>query len=252
MSFLRLRSCARAFALVSSVFFVAACGEGSETPAPANPQAEAPPGGEQEAVEPPAPNALATRLDAFFAELTKKDGVSGNVLVVDGGKTVLSKGYGFAARATETPPTPTTIFRIASMSKQFTASAMLALVAEGKVSLTDPIAKYFPEYPKENLEKDGTAVTIHHLLSHTSGVPNMRETDYFKSNVFKRPIEKQTLLGAGAKLPLVRKPGEKYEYSNSGFFLAALIIERVTNKSYEAFLKERFFDPFGMKDTGTF
>jgi CubicO group peptidase (beta-lactamase class C family) len=218
---------------------------------PSTPATESRPGSEA-AEEPPAPNALATRLDKFFDEASKKDAFSGSVIVVDGGKTVLSKGYGFASRKTKEPNAPSTIFRIASMSKQFTAAAMLALVADGKVKLDDPVSKHLPEYPKENLEKDGVVVTIHHLLSHTSGLPDAQKTDYFKASVWKKPIDKKLWMESASSLPLLEKPGTRWVYSNYGYFLAAVILERVAGTSYEAFLRERILEPNGMNDTGTF
>jgi CubicO group peptidase (beta-lactamase class C family) len=198
------------------------------------------------------PNALATSIDALFAAAEAKDTFAGTVVVVDGGKTVMVKGYGAADRKTGRKNAEDTIFRIGSITKQFTASAVLALYDDGKLSVNDPVSKYIPEYPKENLTKDGVEVTLHHLLSQSSGMPDGRSTSYFKDNAWLRPIDKQKELEAAMVLPLARKPGEAFEYNNYNYFVLGLVVERVSGKAWDAFLRERFFDPLGMKDTGAF
>ena len=101
------------------------------------------------------PNAFAEAIDALFTAAEAKDAFSGSVIVIDGGKQVLEKGYGFADRAAKRKNAPDTLFRIGSVSKQFAASAILALVQDGKLALTDPVSKFFPDYPKENLTLEG-------------------------------------------------------------------------------------------------
>lgn len=199
----------------------------------------------------PLDNPLAIALDDLFSSAAARDQFAGAVVVVDGGKTVLTRAYGMADRTAKLPNTSDGIFRIASVSKQFTASAILALEEDGKLATSDPVSKFFPEYPKENLEKDGVEVTLHHLLSQTSGLPDARSTPYFKANVWKRPIDPQKLLEAGMVLPMQRKPGLRFEYLNTNYFLLGLVIERVSGRSYEAFLRERLWSKAGMEDTGT-
>ncbi len=144
-----------------------------------------------------------------------------------------------------------TIFRIGSVSKQFAATAVLALVADGKLRITDPLSKFFPDYPKRNLTRDGVEVTLHHLLSHTSGLPDPRATDTFSKLAWRRTIDPYEQMAWVSTVPLVRKPGTAFQYLNYNFLLAALIVEKTTGQRYEDFLKQRFFVPLGMTDTGT-
>lgn len=199
----------------------------------------------------PAPNPLAEGVDALFAAAEASDTFSGTVVVVDDGKTVLEKSYGTMDRSTERKGAPDSILRVGSISKQFTASAVLALAAEGKLALTDPVSKYFPGYPPANLELDGVAVTLHHLLSHTSGLPDPRATEGFKKIVWRREIAPTEQIDLIKGSPLVAKPGSTYAYVNFNFLLAAMVVEKVSGTTYETFLKTRFFQPLGMKDTGT-
>lgn len=196
-------------------------------------------------------NVLAAAVDALFADAAAKDVFSGSVVVVDGGKTVLEKGFGAADRKTMRKSAPDTIFRIGSVSKQFAASAVLALVADRKIALTDPVSKYFPEYPKQNLMTGGTEVTVHHLISHTSGLPDPAGTTAFQNALWRRTIAPTEQIDFVKALPLVATPGSTFAYLNFNFMLAALIVEKVSGQSYDTFLHQRFFEPLGMKDTGT-
>jgi CubicO group peptidase (beta-lactamase class C family) len=196
-------------------------------------------------------NTLARDIDAMLSEGERNDVFSGSVIVIDGGKTVLEKGYGSADRKSGRKNTPDTLFRIGSISKQFTASAVLALVQDGKLSLQDPVAKFLPEFEKGSLEKDGESVTVHHLLSHTSGLADPRRTDAFKEAVWKEVIEPTKQIAFIKGKPLTSKPGAEFGYLNFNFLLAALIVERVSGKPYEAYLKSRLFEPLAMKDSGT-
>jgi D-alanyl-D-alanine carboxypeptidase len=242
----------RRFLLLLAVLPLAACSSSaspSPGPAPA-PTSTAPP---VPTDTPPAaePNALADAIDALFTDAETKDAFSGSVIVTDGGKQVLEKSYGFADRTSKRKNTPDTLFRIASVSKQFAASAILALVQDGALALTDPVSKFFPDYPKESLVKDGVEVTLHHLISHTSGLPNPRATEAFKKIVWRRAILPTEQIDFVKAEPLVSAPGSAYEYVNYNFLLAALVVEKTSGQTYEAFLKKRFFAPLAMKDTGT-
>lgn len=230
---------------------IGACSSTTETPAttPAPAPTTEPTAPPTE--EPPPKNALAEALDDIVGRAAKKDAFAGTLIVVDGGKEVLAKAYGNANRDAAKANALDTIFRVGSISKQFTASAVLALVADGQAALTDPVSKYFPDYPKENLAKDGVEVTLHHLISHTSGLPDPRGTSAFKSVAWKRPIAPSEQVGWVQALPMKNTPGTAYEYLNYNFLLAAMVVEKVSGQSYEAFLKARFFEPLGMKDTGT-
>jgi CubicO group peptidase (beta-lactamase class C family) len=205
---------------------------GAPTPAPSStapPAVTAPPA--------PAANALADAVDALFTDSSSRDTFSGSVIVVDGGQQVLAKGYGFADRTSKRKNTPDTIFRVGSVSKQF--------------ALTDPVSKFFPDYPAENLVLDGTVVTLQHLLSHTSGLPDPAGTAGFKAAIWRRPIAPSEQVGFAQTLPLVAKPGSTFAYLNFNFLLAALIVEKTSGLPYGTFIQQRFFGPLAMADSGT-
>ena len=208
----------------------ASCSVSSGAPAPADgalPASPEPAPGE-DAEEAIPPNALAVDVDGLFASATEKDAFSGTVVVVDGGEIVLEKAYGLADRETERPNAVDTIFRVGSVSKQFTAAAALALVEDGKLDTRDPVSKHLPEYPEENLEKDGAEVTVHDLLAQTSGLPSMERTAYFEERAFKGPVDQAELLAAISAQPLVRKPGAAFEYANVNYFVLAVVVERAS------------------------
>jgi D-alanyl-D-alanine carboxypeptidase len=238
--------------LASLLLVLAGCSSSSSPapdPTPAPPVASTEP---DAGPAPEAPNALATSADALFTEAESKKTFAGTVVVVDGGKIVLEKAYGTAHVAPDAKNAADTIFRIGSVTKQFTATAVLTLAAEGKLAVTDPLSKHFPDYPTEKLTKDGAEVTLHHLLSHTSGLADPRQSDYFKTNVWKKPIDRQEMLRQGMLLDLIDKPGASFKYLNQNFLLLALVIEKVSGQSWEELLTKRFFEPLGMKDTGAF
>jgi D-alanyl-D-alanine carboxypeptidase len=235
--------------LLLAASFVYGCGSsGGTTPAPPEAKTEEVP---DAAAPAPEPNPLAVAAEGLFSTAADDGTFAGSVVVVDGGETVLAKSYGLADRKREQPNALDTIFRVGSVSKQFTAAAVLALVEDGALDVTDPVAKYFPEYPEENLEKGGVKATLHHLLTHTSGLGDAETTEYFKKNAWFELIDPATLLEVAAELPMATTPGTSYAYSNWGYYLLALVVERASGKSYEAFLRERFFAPLGMTDTGT-
>jgi len=238
---------------ITLLLLVAACADSAASVQPPPPEtADAAPSEpvDGSVPEPATPHPLAVKADALFTEAFENGSFSGSVAVVEAGATVFAKAYGSAVREGATPNTVDTIFRIASLTKQFTASAILALAKDAKLSVTDPVSKYFPEYPKANLEKDGVEVTLHHLLSHSSGLPTADRTKYYFDNVWDRPIDKDLLIAEAKLLPLAQKPGTKFQYLNYGYFLLGVVIERVSGQSYEAFLRTRFFDRLGMNDTG--
>ena len=172
-------------------------------------------------------------------------GFDGAVMVTWRGRDVFSGGYGFANQAFGEPNTTETRFFIGSITKQFTAAAILLLQQDRLLNVGDPIFRYLPDYPRDVAEK----VTISNLLTHTSGIPNytdnisvlLRRTEYMS------PAD---LIGLFAHDPLEFEPGTKFHYSNSNYILLGEIIERVSGQSYEAFLDKRIFKPCGMTNTG--
>lgn len=186
---------------------------------------------------------MATQADQYLADLAKKNQFSGTAFIAKGGKVVFSKGYGMANFELDVPNTPQTKFRLGSITKQFTAMAIMQLQEKGLLSVDDPITKYFPDY------KAAEKVTIHHLLSHTGGIYNFTSgSDYQKMMRVNSPPDQ--IFAAFKDKPLDFEPGAKWNYSNSGYILLGMIIEKVSGKSYEAYLKENIFQPLNMANTG--
>ena len=187
----------------------------------------------------------AKELGSYFDSLVAENKLSGVVLVAKDGVTIASKAAGIANKATNAPIDLNTKFNLGSMNKMFTAVAIAQLAQAGKLSFTDTVGKHLPDYPnKEAAEK----VTIHHLLTHTSGMGS-----YWGE---KFAAEREKLLTVAAHLllfasePLSFPPGEKFQYSNSGFMLLGAIIEKVSGQDYYSYVQEHIYKPAGMNDTG--
>lgn len=173
------------------------------------------------------------------------EGFNGSVLVSHEGKTIFKKGFGFANLEWDIPNQTGTKFRIASITKPFTAMLIMQLVAEGKLELYEPLSTYLPNYSKSI----GAQITIHHLLTHTSGTVRDYDSDLPK-NKYPDRYRIKDLVQQYSNLPLEFEPGEKFVYSNTGYHTLAYIIETITRKSYETVLQEYILDPLGMKNTG--
>lgn len=184
---------------------------------------------------------LSARLDRYIKSYVHADLFSGAVLVAKKGKILLCKGYGMANYEHMIPNAINTKFRIGSITKPFTAMAILQLQAMGLLDVQDPLSKYIPDYPNCD------TITIHHLLTHTSGIPH-DISDYKHLKIKPHTLEERIALFKN--MPLAFKPGEKTLYSDSGYILLTYIIEKVSGKKYESFLQEHIFDPLGMKDSG--
>jgi CubicO group peptidase (beta-lactamase class C family) len=180
---------------------------------------------------------LGTALDRYLTQL-ETFGFSGSALVAKDGKIVLNKGYGLADRATKQPYTSNTIFDIASISKQFTAAAILKLEMEGKLKVEDPITKFFGP-----LEGRKAEITVHMLLTHTAGMPDVLGDEYEK-------ISRDEMVRRALDSPLLSAPGRKFHYSNTGYDLLAAIVEIASKQPFETYLKEHIFVPAGMLHTG--
>jgi CubicO group peptidase (beta-lactamase class C family) len=165
------------------------------------------------------------------------------VLVMVDGKPVLRKGYGMADVEKGVKVTPDMIFRIASVTKQFTAVAVLQLVQQGKISLDDPITKHLPDF-----DTRGKTITIENLLTHTSGLFNVTALDDFDSQITRdlKPIEVANLI---AGKPLEFEPGSKFKYSNTNYILLGMLIEKVTGRTYAENLESSIAKPLGLADT---
>lgn len=186
-----------------------------------------------------------TKLEEYLILSNKTENFSGSVLVAKGGKVLLSKGYGMSNYEYDIPNTSTTKLRIASLTKAFTAVLILQQVEEGKLSLDGRIRQYLPDYPSTS----GDSITIHQLLSHTSGLPHYYNIqDYFEKYARVHLTGKE-YINIFSKIPLLFSPGTNYAYSSPGYFLLGIILEKVTGKSYDALLKERITDPLQMRST---
>lgn len=170
---------------------------------------------------------------------------NGSVLVAEKGKIIYKNGFGKANMEWDIPNKVDTKHRLASVTKQFTAMAIVQLAAENKLKLDVPITKYLPNFPKEN----GNKITIHHLLTHTSGLPNYTSFSNYRE-MMSQHHSPMDLVRMFEDLPLEFTPGEKCSYSNSGYVLLGVIIEKVTGKMFGQVLQEKIFSPLKMKNTG--
>ena len=185
-----------------------------------------------------------TKLDEYVTELASAQRFSGSVLVARDGHVVLVKGYGMANYEWDIPNTPSTKFRLGSITKQFTSMAIMQLEEKGLLSVNDPITKHLPDYPKT-----GDRITIQHLLTHSSGIPSYTDGPDYRKNMRVAFSTAQMIDGFKDK-PLEFTPGEQFKYDNSGYFLLGAIIEKISGQAYDQYLQTHIFDPLGMKDSG--
>ncbi len=168
----------------------------------------------------------------------------GSVLVARDQTILFDKGYGFANLEWNVANTPTTKFRLGSVTKQFTAVSILLLEERGKLKVDDPVKKYMADAPAA-----WDKVTIYNLLTHTSGIPSFTGfPDYASTEAIATTPEK--LVARFRDKPLEFQPGEKWNYSNSGYVLLGYLIEKISGETYEKFVQENIFTPLGMKDSG--
>jgi CubicO group peptidase (beta-lactamase class C family) len=180
---------------------------------------------------------LATKVDDYIKTEMARQRIPGiSLAVMRDGQIILAKGYGLANVEHQVPVKPETIFQSGSMGKQFTATAVMMLVEAGKLSLSDPITKFFNDVPTT-----WNSITVRHLLTHTSGT-----TDYPRDFDFRRDYTEDELLKRAAAIPLAFQPGEKWSYSNLGYVLLGILIHKVSGQFYGDFLQERVFRPLGM------
>ena len=178
-----------------------------------------------------------TRVDAYIKSEMQAQQIPGlSLAVIKDGRLVLAKGYGLANVEHQVPVKPETIFQSGSMGKQFTATAVMMLVEEGKLSLDDQITKYFPDGPEA-----WRNITVRHLLTHTSGM-----TDYPQDFDMRRDYTEDELLQRIKPVPLAFQPGEKWSYSNLAYVMLGILIHKVSGEFYGDFLQERIFKPLEM------
>ncbi len=188
----------------------------------------------------PSPDKL---IEALFTHVITNGTPGAAVLVAQNGTVLFKKGYGLANLAQGIGFAPDTKSRIGSLTKQFTASAILKLQEQGKLNVQDKLAKYFPDFPR------GDEVTLHQLLTHTSGIRSYTDKPGFMDKVTS-PIQPDDLIKSFQNDAYDFDPGKKWHYDNSGYFLLGRIIEKVGGQSYGEFLRKNFFEPLGMTNTG--
>ena len=228
---------------IVAVLVLAGCASSAPSPgAPTAPSATAVASAASAPTSTPAPTPTATPdLEARLDRLFSAD-FNGSVLVAKDGEILYSKGIGMADEATKLANTPETRFRIGSITKQFTAMAILILESRGLVKPSDSICDYIDDCPKA-----WKAVTIEHLLAHTSGIASYTDQPDFDPMKTATPSQ---IVASVADIPLTWTPGESYSYTNTGYVLLGMVIEKVSGTSYEAFLQDEIFGPLGMKDSG--
>jgi CubicO group peptidase (beta-lactamase class C family) len=188
----------------------------------------------------------ADKIDQLLRKYVEYKAFNGAALVAEHGKVIFKKGYGYANFEWDIPNTPDTKFRLGSITKQFTSMLIMQLVQEGKLRLDEKVSEVLPDYPKEQGEK----ITIHNLLTHTSGIPNYTSFPNYPTEVMRNPQTPEELVKLFEYKPLEFEPGSKFSYSNSGYILLGYIIEKISGKPYEELLKEKIFYPLKMDDSG--
>lgn len=186
------------------------------------------------------------QLDDLIGKYYDYGKFNGSVLVADKSGVIYKKGFGLANMEWDMPNTSTTKHRLGSVSKQFTAMLILQLVQAGKLDLQHPISTYLPDYPKES----GAIITTHHLLTHTSGIPNYTAREGFAKDVSRNYYTPTEFIKTFNTLELDFAPGDHFSYSNSGYFLLGVIIEKLMGKTYEQALEDHIFKPLKMVNSG--
>jgi CubicO group peptidase (beta-lactamase class C family) len=194
------------------------------------------------AQKPPA-NVLTSNIETYLSPFVESGNFTGAVLVARKGQILFRRAYGMANYELRASNSPSTRFHVASVSKPFTAIAILQLEEQGRLNVSDPVARLVPDFPS------GDKIKLEHLLTHTSGIPNVNDLpDY---DTFARsPHTVAELVAKFASLPLDFEPGSNYGYSNSNYNLLALILEKVSGEKYGDYVRKHILEPAGMSDSG--
>lgn len=192
----------------------------------------------EESVQIEEENPSESSLESYLDQLGEA-GFSGSVLVAQNGEIVVEKGYGLADITNEVPITPETVFDTGSLSKQFTAAAILLLAEQGKLQIEDTLADHFDDVPEEKM-----SITLHQLLTHSSGLPGyVYAGDFVETG-------RQEAESLALEADLENQPGSEYLYSDTGYGLLAAVVEKVSGQSFQSYLQENLFEPAGMTRTG--
>ena len=187
-----------------------------------------------------------SQIESLVQQYADAGQFAGSILVAKKGQVIFKKSYGLANMEWEVANTPVTKFRIGSLTKQFTSMLIMQLVQEDKIKLNAMITEYLPKYRKDT----GDKVTVHHLLTHTSGIPSYTGLPSFFKDVSRTYFSVDDFTKDYCSGTLEFEPGSTFKYNNSGYFLLGNIIEKVTGDTYETALKKRIFDPLGMVNSG--
>ncbi|MGO4271701.1 serine hydrolase domain-containing protein [Paenibacillus sp. TAF58] len=186
---------------------------------------------------------IALQVDELLSTLQSRNEFSGTVLLSKDSEIIINQGYGFANREHKLLNTADTKFRIGSITKQFTSMAIMMLEEQGVLSVDENIKRFTPSFSNAN------DITIHHLLTHTSGIPNITQIPNFHE-LMRHPTTLENTINLFLHLEPEFKPGTRFKYTNSGYILLAYIIEQTTDLSYGDFLKRYIFEPTNMLNTG--
>jgi len=201
--------------------------------------------GGREGGGPDTPEAVTARVDALVAAFQRETYAPGvSFAVIRAGRdTLVYRGYGLADVENDAAATPLTVYRIGSVTKQFTAAAVLRLVDEKRVELEAPISRYVPRLPEA-----WSGIRVRHLLNHTAGIPDFRER-WLTENLREEALTPDSVIGLVRNEPLEFAPGTQWKYSNIGYILLGLLIERVSGEPYAHYLRSRLFEPLGLRAT---
>jgi D-alanyl-D-alanine carboxypeptidase len=192
----------------------------------------------------PSRPALVSQIDSLATAALRNGPVAGlSVAVVKGQDTLVMKGYGLADVENDVPATASTVYRIGSITKQFTSAAVMQLVEQGKVNLDDDLTKYFPNFPTH-----GQRILVRHLLNHTSGIPSYTDIPGF-GRVITLDLPHDSLLAMVGRDSLMFAPGSGFYYNNSGYYMLGVLIEKVTGQKYGDYLTQHLFEPLGLHST---
>lgn len=198
------------------------------------------------ATSPVAADDTAANIDKLMTSYQELEMFNGSILVASDGVVVFSKGYGFANMEWEIPNQPDTKFRLGSITKQFTSMLIMQLVEAEELSLDATVSDLLPYYRSDT----GSQITVHHLLGHTSGLPNYTALPGFMAENSRRPYGVEEFVTEYCSGDLEFEPGSTFRYSNSGYFVLGAIIEQISGKPYAQLLEERILEPLNMEDTG--
>jgi CubicO group peptidase (beta-lactamase class C family) len=188
----------------------------------------------------------AAKIDGLMQVYYDYGKFNGTVLVAESGRVIYKKGFGLANMEWNISNRPDTKFRLGSITKQFTSMLVLQLVEGGKINLEGKLSEYLPYYREDT----GRKVIVHHLLTHTSGIPSYTGLPNFGNEISRNPYGVEEFVKKYCSGDLEFEPGARFSYNNSGYFLLGAIIEKITGQPYEKVLEERIFKPLGMKNSG--